>query len=128
MGSSDDFAITRSEEELHDLGTRVRTVGRVRLVKRIVTEYVEVRVALRREELHVFEEEAITDGDVEAGELTTGEDTLEIVLHAEEPVIETRVVPRERVRVSLDVVTAPLELTGELRKEVVEVEERPPAW
>ena len=124
----EDDAITRSEEELHDLGTRVRPVGRVRLVKRIVTEYVDVRVPLRREELHVFEEEAIEDGEVEAGELTTGEDTLEIVLYAEEPVIETRVVPRERVRAHLEVVTAQLELSGELRREVVEVEERPPAW
>ena len=74
MAPSDD-AITRSEEELHLAGTQVRPIGRVRLVKRIVTEYVDVRVALRREELHVFEE-PITGEAAVPGDLDLSEDTL----------------------------------------------------
>ena len=123
-----DDAITRSEEELHHAGTRVRPVGRVRLVKRIVTEYGDVRVPLRREELHVVEEEAIPDGEAAVDQLPLGEDTLELILHAEEPVIDTRVVPRERVRVHLDVTTVEAQLRADLRREVGELEEDVPKW
>ena len=126
MASSDD-AITRSEEELHLAGTQVRAIGRVRLVKRIVTEYVDVRVALRREELHVFEEPLTGEAAVPGG-LELGDDTLELILHAEEPVVDTRIVPRERVRVHLDVVQEEQVLEGELRREVVDLEEGPPRW
>ncbi len=128
MATHDD-AITRSEEELHHAGTRIRAVGKVRIVKRIVTEYVEVRVPLRREELHVFEEDlADGDGEVAVDQLPLGEDTLELVLHAEEPVVDTRVVPRERVRVHLDVATVDASVRTEVRREVVELEEDVPRW
>ena len=124
----EDDAITRSEEELHHAGTRVRPVRRVRFAKRIVTEYVEVRVPLRREELHVYEEDAV-DGALEDGPLGLEQDPLVLVLHAEEAVgVETRVVPRERVRVHLDVVTEEVPVSTELRREVLEIEETPPSW
>ena len=126
MAPSDD-AITRSEEELHFAGTQVRPIGRVRLVKRIVTEYVDVRVPLRREELHVFEE-PITGEAAVPGDLELGEDTLELILHAEEPVVDTRIVPRERVRVHLDIVRGEQVVEAELRREVVDLEEGPPRW
>ncbi len=124
----EDHAITRSEEELHHAGTRVKPVRRVRFAKRIVTEYVEVRVPLRREELHVYEEDVI-DGAPQDGSLELDEDTLVMVLHAEEAVgVKTRVVPRERVRVHLDVVTTDEQVATELRREVIELEETPPSW
>ncbi len=124
----EDHAITRSEEELHHAGTRVKPVRRVRFAKRIVTEYVEVRVPLRREELHVYEEE-IVDGVAEPGELALDDDTLVMTLHAEEAIgVRTRVVPRERVRVHLDVVQSERQVATELRREVVELEETPPRW
>ena len=127
MAPQDD-AITRSEEELHHAGTQVRPVRRVRFAKRIVADYVEIRVPLRREELHVFEEEVV-DGEPVPGELALDEDTLVMVLHAEEAVgVKTRVVPRERVRVHLDVVSEERPVTTELRREVVELEETPPSW
>jgi stress response protein YsnF len=123
-----DDAITRSEEELHHAGTQVRPVRRVRFAKRIVTDYVEVRVPLRREELHVYEEE-IADGVAEPGELALDDDTLVMVLHAEEAIgVRTRVVPRERVRVHLDVVGEERTVATELRREVIELEETPPRW
>lgn len=125
--------ITRSEEELHHVGTRTRPVRRVRVRKRIVTEYVDIRVPLRREELVVFEED-LPAGPGAGGvddDAPLGEDSLELVLHAEEPILDSlqvRVVPRERARVRLAVVTGEEELVTELRKEVVEVDEESPRW
>src|SRR3954447_17018532 len=117
MDTADDRSIIRSEEELDLAGTRVRTIGRVRLQKRVVTEWVEVRVQLRREELVIYEEE-IADGEVVEGSLERSDDALEIVLHAEEPILETlqtRVVPRERVRAHLDIVTEERPISEDLR-------------
>jgi stress response protein YsnF len=128
MATSDDRAITRSEEEISGFETRVRTVGRVRLRKRIVEEYVNVRVKLRREELVVYEDELPGDGDSEPGSLSRDEDSLELILYAEVPVINTRVEPRERVRVHLDIVTEDRPVTAELRREVVDLEHDDPRW
>jgi stress response protein YsnF len=47
-----DDAMTRSEEEVH-LGKRVRERGRVRLKKYVVTDHVETKVPVRREEVRV---------------------------------------------------------------------------
>jgi hypothetical protein len=54
-----DYAMTRSEEVVR-FGTRVRARGRARLKKYIVTDYVEKKVPVRREEvrLEVDEEDA----------------------------------------------------------------------
>jgi stress response protein YsnF len=130
MDRTDDRAITRSEEELHIGGTQLRTIGKVRLRKRIVTEWVDVRVQLRREELVIFEQE-IEDGEVVEGSLERSDDALEIILHAEEPILEslqTRVVPRERIRAHLDVVTEERAVRADLRREVVDVERQAPGW
>jgi hypothetical protein len=44
------------------------------------------------------------------------------------PVINTRVEPRERVRVHLDIVTEDRPVTAELRREVVDLEHDDPRW
>ena len=46
----------------------------------------------------------------------------EVVLYEEVPVVEKRVVPRERVRLGKDTVTEQVEVTDEVRREQVEVE------
>ena len=46
----------------------------------------------------------------------------EVVLYEEVPVVEKRVVPRERVRLSKDTVTEQVGVTGEVRREQIEVE------
>ena len=97
-GDVSDGAITRSEEEL-EVGTQRRETGRARLRKYVVTEEVQQTVPVQREEVRL-EREPITDANVDAA--TSGpeisEDEHEVVLHAEEPVAEKRVVPKERVR------------------------------
>ncbi len=89
-------------------------------------------VTLRREEVRIEREpvyaEHIADVDhLERGngdaQLTDGE--LEFVLLAEEPVVEKRVVPVERVKVARDTVVEQRRITDQVRKERVEVDETP---
>jgi uncharacterized protein (TIGR02271 family) len=118
--------VTVSEEELV-VDKTSRVTERVRLRKEVVEEEVTVTVTLRREELRV--ERIPVDGDipVERGngddQLTEGE--LEFVLFAEEPVVQKRVVPVERVKVARDTIVEHARLTDQVRKERVEVDNVP---
>jgi uncharacterized protein (TIGR02271 family) len=114
-------AITRSEEEL-EVRTAARVTGRVRLRKRIVTETVQVSVEIRREELEIIHEQV---GDGPSDDTPLGQDTVTIVLSAEEPVVSTRVVPVERVRVHKVLVAEDERVDAELAREQVELEELP---
>lgn len=122
-----DEAMTRSEEELA-VGKMQRETGRVRLRKYVVTENVTTTVPVRHEEVRL-EREPITDANV--GSATSGpeisEAEHEIVLHAEEPVVEKRTVPRERVRLETDVVTDERAVTEDVRREEIRLEEGEPA-
>ena len=102
-GPETDEAMTRSEEQLR-VGTAERETGRVRLRKYIVTDQVQQTVPVKREEVRL-EREPITDANRDAalsgGDLT--EEEHEVTLHTEEPVVEKRTVPKERVRLDKDV-------------------------
>jgi uncharacterized protein (TIGR02271 family) len=121
-GPTTDQAMTRSEEELR-VGTRAREAGRVRLRKYVTTEQVTQTVPVQREEVRL-EREPITDANIDAA--TSGpdisEEEHEVTLHEETPVVEKRVVPRERVRVDTDTVTDQRQVGEEVRKEQIEVE------
>jgi uncharacterized protein (TIGR02271 family) len=121
-GSDEDDAMTRSEEELR-VGTTSRESGRARLRKFVVTEQVEKTVPVQREEVRV-EREPITDANVDHAldGPDISEDEHEVVLHAEEPVVETRAVPKERVRLETDTVTDEETVSEEVRKERIDVE------
>jgi uncharacterized protein (TIGR02271 family) len=122
-----DDAMTRSEEELR-VGTERRERGRVRLRKYVVTEQVQKTVPVEREEVRV-EREPITDANADQAmsgpEISESEH--EVVLHEEEPVVEKRAVPKERVRLEKDTATDEREISEEVRKERIESEgdERP---
>jgi stress response protein YsnF len=45
------------------------------------------------------------------------------VLHEEEPVVEKRAVPRERVRLDTETVTEERQVTEEVRKEQIDVDD-----
>jgi uncharacterized protein (TIGR02271 family) len=117
-----DDAMTRSEEELK-VGTTTQEAGRVRLRKYVVTENVQQTVPVQREEVRV-EREPITDANVDAA--TSGpdisEDEHEMVLTEEQVVTEKRTVPKERVRLSKDVVTDEQTVSEQVRKEQIETE------
>jgi uncharacterized protein (TIGR02271 family) len=121
-GPTTDQAMTRSEEELR-VGTTQRERGRVRLRKYVTTEQVTQTVPVQREEVRL-EREPITDANLDAA--TSGpaisEEEHEITLHEETPVVEKRVVPRERVRLDTDTVTEQRQVGEEVRKEQLEVE------
>jgi uncharacterized protein (TIGR02271 family) len=121
-GPTTDDAMTRSEEELR-VGTAERERGRVRLRKYVTTEQVQQTVPVQRERVRV-EREPITDANVDAA--TSGpeisEAEHEVILREEEPVVEKRVVPRERVRLDKDTVTGEERVAEEVRKEQIEVQ------
>jgi uncharacterized protein (TIGR02271 family) len=122
-GPTTDDAMTRSEEEL-TVGKTQRETGRARLKKYVVEEQVTQTVPVQREEIRV-EREPITDANVDAA--TDGpaisEEEHEVVLHAEEPVAEKRVVPKERVRLDKDVQTEEREVSDTVRKEQLDVDD-----
>jgi uncharacterized protein (TIGR02271 family) len=122
-GPTTDDAMTRSEEQLR-VGTRERESGRVRLRKYVVTEEVQQTVPVRREEVRV-EREPITDANLDQAmdgpEISDEEH--EVVLHEEEPVVEKRAVPKERVRLDKEAHTEERQVSDTLRKEEIDVDD-----
>src|SRR5215211_7628690 len=123
-GPTTDDAMTRSEEEVR-VGAARRERGRVRLRKYVVTEHVQQTVPVRREEVRV-ERQPITEENVDQAlsgpEIS--EEEHEVVLYEEQPVVEKRVVPKERVRMTKETVTDEAQVTEEVRKEQIEAEEQ----
>jgi uncharacterized protein (TIGR02271 family) len=121
-GPTTDEAMTRSEEELK-VGKAERERGRARLRKYVVTEQVTQTVPVKREEVRL-EREPITDGNVdqalEGPEIS--EEEHEVVLHEEEPVVEKRTVPKERVRMEKESVTGEAQVSEDVRKEQIEAD------
>jgi uncharacterized protein (TIGR02271 family) len=117
-----DDAMTRSEEEL-EVDKVSRETGRVRLRKWVETDHVETTVPVRHEEVSV-EREPVTDANrdeaLSGAEITESEH--EVVLHEEEAVANTRVEPKERIRLDKQTVTEEERVGADLRKERVEVE------
>jgi uncharacterized protein (TIGR02271 family) len=115
--------MTRSEEELR-VGTAPRERGRARLRKYVTTEQVQQTVPVQRERARV-EREPITDANLDAA--TSGpeisEAEHEVVLREEEPVVQKRVVPRERVRLGKDTVTDEERVAEEIRKEQIDIDD-----
>ena len=121
-GPETDEAMTRSEEEVR-VGTTRRETGRARLRKHVVTENVTKTVPVQREEVRI-EREPITDANRDAalsgGDIT--EEEHEVTLHAEEPVVEKRTVPKERVRMDRDTITDEQTVSEQVRKERIEAD------
>jgi uncharacterized protein (TIGR02271 family) len=121
-GPNTDDAMTRSEEELR-VGKTREQVGRARLRKFIVTEQVQTTVPVQREEVRI-EREPITDANVDKAVdgPALSEEEHEVTLHAETPVVEKNVVPKERVRLEKDTVTEEETVSDEVRKERIEAD------
>jgi uncharacterized protein (TIGR02271 family) len=121
-GRETDDAMTRSEEEVR-VGTTRRETGRARLRKYVVTENVTKTVPVQRERVRIEREPVV---GAEADKAMDGPDISEaeheVTLHAEEPVVEKRTVPKERVRMDRDTVTDEETVSEEVRKERIEPE------
>jgi len=116
-------AMTRSEEHI-DVGTQRVETGRATLRKYVVTEQQTATVPVSHEEV-VVEREPITDANRDAALAgpDISEDEHEVTLHAERPVVTTQAEPVERVRLGTETVTGEQQVSGEVRKEHIEVDD-----
>ena len=132
-------AMTRSEERLR-VGTERVAARRVRLVKYVVTEEVQLTVPIRREEVRLEEvplgdTDTVPDATTRTGTDTEGGGSLvpestptrglpdEIVLHSERPVVSLEVVPVERVRLRTELVQGRETVTEQVQREQIVLEE-----
>jgi stress response protein YsnF len=127
-----DDAMTRSEERLV-VSTELWETGRARLRKYVVTEEVQITVPIRREEIRLERDPivegsrpAVEDPDVfGAAEVFGGRDggvIFEVTLHQERPLVSTEIVAVERVRLNKVVHTDEELVSGDVRKERIEVD------
>jgi stress response protein YsnF len=111
----------RSEEELRvRLRRRAR---RVRVKRYVVTDYVTTTIPVSREELRL--EETLGDEASRTAPPAPAPPgaSWEMVLHQEEPVVSKQVVARERVRLHVETITEQRRISGEVRKERIEVDD-----
>ena len=122
-GPTTDDAMTRSEERLQ-AGTERVEAGRARLRKYVVTDTEQVQVPVSREEVRL-EREPVTGANRDAAYSgpDISEEEHEVTLHAERPVVQTEAVPVERVRLDKETVTGTETVSGEVRKEQVELDD-----
>jgi uncharacterized protein (TIGR02271 family) len=113
-------ALTRSEEEL-EVDTKQVPRGQAGVRKRVVTEQQHRTVPVEREELRVEREPIQAGEDDGDAELAADERTVE--LREEQPVVDKRVVPKERVRIGKEVVRDQEQVSEPVRKEQVEVDQ-----
>jgi uncharacterized protein (TIGR02271 family) len=121
-GPTTDTAMTRSEEQLR-VGTQTHEAGRARLRKHVVTEHHQVTVPVSHEEI-TLEREPVTDanrGDAYDGPAISEEEH-EVTLHAERPVVTTEAVALERVKLGTQTVTEQETVSGQVRKEQIELD------
>lgn len=115
-------AMTLSEERLK-VNVERHESGRARLRKYVVTEDVEQSVPLRHDEVFV-EHEPITEAN--RGAALSGEpikeDTHDVTLYEERAVVDTEVVPVERVRLRTEEHVENRTVKGRVRKERIETE------
>ena len=109
--------VIRSEEELK-VGKREVERGRLRLHKWVETEQVDVPVEVRREKARVYTEPV--EGSARSDEI--GEDSIEVTLSEEEPVVEKQTVAKERIGIDKQVETEQQTVGEQVRKERVDVE------
>jgi uncharacterized protein (TIGR02271 family) len=113
--------IALSEEEL-EIGKREVQAGDVRLRKVVRTEHQEVPVELRREDIEI---ERVPAGEVSNADATGQafqEQTIDVPLTAEEPVVQKEAHVTGGVRVTKDVETSTQTVGGDVRSEDIEVE------
>jgi uncharacterized protein (TIGR02271 family) len=138
-GSVTDDAMTRSEEQLR-VRTESQPASRVRLRKHVVTEYQQVTVPVRREEIRLEREPAADQGPAvtssppvdtgppvgaEVADRVRSDDEHVVTLYEERPVLATETVPVERVRMGKQTVTEQQTVGGQVRREEVELDTDP---
>ena len=116
----DDATVIRSAEELQ-VSTRRRAAQRARLVKHVETETRTVQV--RHEQVRVEYEPIRGDAPDSASATTPAGGERWLVLYDEEVTVQTRWIPRERVRLGIVSVIEDWEISEDLRSERIEVDD-----
>jgi uncharacterized protein (TIGR02271 family) len=120
-GRTTDDAMTRSEEELR-VGIRKKEVGKARLRKHVITEHVTKTIPVQREVVTI-DREPVDESNIE--QATEGpalsEDEHEVTLYEEEVVVEKRVVPKERVRLTKEIHTEEETVEADVAKETIDL-------
>ena len=112
--------MTRSEEELK-IGKRQVPAGQVRLRKWVETEPVSQEVELKRE--HVSVERVPADRPLDSTD-EIGEDEVTMNLMREEPVVEKTARVKEEIGLNKDEESRTERVTGEVRKERVDTDDK----
>lgn len=115
---TDNQDITLSEEELR-VGKRQVQAGQVRIRKVVRTEHVTEPVELRREDVVI---ERVDASGASVGDNAFQEQTIEVPVMREEPVVATEAHVTGRVQVNKDVETETRTVEGDVRSEDVEVD------
>lgn len=117
-------SMIRSEEEMHVKVER-ETIGQARLHKVVDVEEVEQTVPIRHEEVQLVREPI--DPHSAAGRTGNGISEAEqiVTLHEDKAVIETEVVPKERVRMRVEEHVEQKTVHGRVRKERIETDTSP---
>jgi uncharacterized protein (TIGR02271 family) len=117
---ADEMRLTLSEEQLA-IGKREVSGGEVGVHKTVETRHVREEVPLRHEEVEI-ERRPITEGMMTSGRAEIAEEEIRIPLHAEEAVVEKRVVPKEELIVRTREVVETESVDATLRSERAEVD------
>jgi uncharacterized protein (TIGR02271 family) len=113
--------VTRSQEQLRTDTVNV-VVGRARLITTVVTENQTFTVPVRRQEVRLVYD-PLPENEQTITPTGLSEDTVEVILHAEQVQITTQVVPLERVRMVRRVVTTAQTITEPVRSEQIALEQ-----
>jgi len=118
--TTQDRSMVRSEERLL-VATEAVPVARVRLRKYLVTEEQTFTVPVTREEVELDYAEIPLPAQVPDGAGLV-EDIVEVVRYEERVVVTKQVVAVERVRLVRRVITAEQVVSGQVRREVVDLD------
>ncbi|MCM6762353.1 YsnF/AvaK domain-containing protein [Rathayibacter sp. ZW T2_19] len=109
-------------EERLEVSTRRFATERIRLERVVVTEQRTITVDVRREEIRLVREPLEGGEPLPAGGEHSPAEPIVVVLHEERIEIVRTIVPVERVTLRVASVAGELDVTEELRREVVDVE------
>ena len=113
--------MTRSQEQLRTDNVNV-VVGRARLITTVVTENQTFTVPVRRQEVRLVYD-PLPEHEQTIAPTGPSEDTVEVILHAEQVQITTQVIPVERVRMVRRVITTAQTITEPVRSEQIALDQ-----
>lgn len=122
-GDDDQEATVVRHEERLLVGTEVHATERVRLERFIVTEQRTITVDVRREEVRLVREPLADGPALPADSTAPAREPVVVVLHEEQVVVSKRIVPVERVTLTVHTVTEDHPVDAVLRHEEVTVDE-----